>query len=109
MQKFEVKKDLISLVPRFKVKGRKIDFKINAVPTGIEPIEWLKSAITDVIQHSMEGAEGSDKIGFTFHGNSFAERGAAWINFKNVNQVQSDDVWTAIARVFQSNSEGMYY
>ena len=42
----------------------------------------------------------------TLSGKSFL-KGDAWISFKNVVQVKSDDVWSALGNIFQSNSEGL--
>ena len=47
-----------------------------------------------------------DKIGFTLSGKSFL-KGDAWISFKNADQVKSDDTWSALGTIFQSNSKGL--
>lgn len=107
MEHFTIVQQIYVPVRRFRLNGRKIVFKLNPIPEGVEPIIWIRDAVKKVVLFSLIGADSEDKVGFTFTGNSFRERGSAWVNYRNVSEVHPDQLWEAIGKVFQSNSEGM--
>lgn len=90
------------------MKGRKIQFRIRPIPEREEPTSWIKEAVNDMFKHALTGLSPADKVGITFSGKSFAaERGNGWINFQDCANVKFSDIWEMIAKIFQSNSEGL--
>ncbi|KAJ8962391.1 hypothetical protein NQ318_018375, partial [Aromia moschata] len=81
MEKFFIVKEALKKVKRFNLTGRTLEFKINPIPTGKEPVSWIKEAINEVIQRGTDGLAPED-------------------------QVSRDDIWDMISGVYQSNSTG---
>lgn len=102
----EIVNDKSVKVKRFKIRGRNISFKINAIPPHEEPTAWIKNAVNEVVQHTLENVKPTDKIGITFCGKNFEERGPGWINFRDASSLRFKDIWEMISKIFQSNSEG---
>lgn len=105
---FSIERTYETLIKRFSMRGRKINFKINPVPNNTNPIEWIKSAITSIVQYALSGLEPTDKVGITFCGQSFLERGPAWLSYRDASDVKVTDIWEIISKIFQSNSEGKF-
>ena len=91
---------------RFRLNIQCVQFKIKAVPKNIEPLIWIKSAVDGIINMCLSKTSVGDKIGFTLSGESFL-KGDAWVSFKNADQVKHEDIWSALGRIFQSNTEGL--
>lgn len=106
MSKFVIEKDYNIYIKRFNVRGRKVEFKIAPIPKNAEPSSWIKTSVEDVIQHVLKGLQPNDQVGITFCGQSFNEKGAGWLNFRDVSTLKVEDVWEMISKIFQSNSEG---
>ncbi|KAJ8962384.1 hypothetical protein NQ318_018368 [Aromia moschata] len=105
MEKFFIVKEALKKVKRFNLTGRTLEFKINPIPTGKEPVSWIKEAINEVIQRGTDGLAPEDQVGFSFCSKEF-KRGDGWIRFRPVKEVSRDDIWDMISGVYQSNSTG---
>ncbi|KAJ8932303.1 hypothetical protein NQ318_013122 [Aromia moschata] len=105
MEKFFIVKEALKKVKRFNLTGRTLEFKINPIPTGKEPVSWIKEAINEVIQRGTEGLAPEDQVGFSFCSKEF-KRGDGWIRFRPAKEVSRDDIWDMISGVYQSNSTG---
>lgn len=105
--RYNIIKDHMTNIKRFNVRGRKMEFQVKQVPENVEPIAWIKEAINEVITYGTKHILPTDKVGITFCGKSFEERGPGWINFRDAAEVKFEDIWEMISKIFQSNSEGM--
>ncbi|VEN43471.1 unnamed protein product [Callosobruchus maculatus] len=54
MEKFLMIKDTTKKVHRFGVQGRTLEFKIKPVPNNVDPVSWVKNAISQIV---LKGAE----------------------------------------------------
>ena len=106
MEKFLILKDSVKTIKRFNLQGRRIEFKLKSLPDNVEPVRWIKNALTDVILYATSNLSPQDQVGFNFCSKNL-ERGEGWINFKPAEDVDVDDVLKVIQGVFQSNSTGL--
>lgn len=107
MSRFVITKDNTQYSRRFKVSGRRVEFKIASVPHEEDPMSWIKGAVQDIVQQATEHVQPNDMVGFTFCGKAFQERGPGWVNFRPAREITFEDVWDMLARIFQSNSAGL--
>lgn len=101
MEKFLILKDSVKTIKRFNLQGRRIEFKLKSLPDNVEPVRWIKNALTDVILYATSNLSPQDQVGFNFCSKNL-ERGEGWINFKPAEDVDVDDVLKVIQGVFQS-------
>lgn len=106
--RYSIENDSLTFVKRYNIRGRKIKFNIKPVPDNADPINWIKGAVHDIVKEGTKNVYPSDMIGITFCGESFQERGPAFLNFKLASELKFSDIWDIISKVFQSNSEGKY-
>lgn len=106
MEKFIITKDSVKKVKRFNLQGRTLEFKIKPIPEHKDTVEWVKSAINQVIERGTENLRAGDQVGFSFCSKDFT-RGEGWIRFQPIEKVTFDHVWDVIASVYQSNSSGL--
>lgn len=66
MRKFIIAKDDVRQIKLFGLRGRTIDFKIKEPPKNIDPVSWIKSALSDVVDLTTRELNPRDKIGFSF-------------------------------------------
>ncbi|XP_049826243.1 uncharacterized protein LOC126266384 [Aethina tumida] len=59
-----------------------------------------------IVQHSLEGLNPEDRVGFSFFGSELG-RGEAWARFKPRHSVSADEVLDLVQSVYQSNSAGV--
>ncbi|KAJ8915407.1 hypothetical protein NQ315_008296 [Exocentrus adspersus] len=106
MEKFVIAKDFVRKVRRFNLTGRTLEFKIKPIPSGSEPVSWIRDAINQVITKGIEGLHPEDQVAFSFCCKQFS-RGEGWLKFRAARDVTYDDVWKVISDIYQSNSSGL--
>ncbi|VEN60245.1 unnamed protein product [Callosobruchus maculatus] len=106
MEKFLMIKDTTKKVHRFGVQGRTLEFKIKPVPNNVDPVSWVKNAISQIVLKGTEDLRPTDQVGFTFCSKDFS-RGQGWVRFRPVSEVTVNDIWELISSVYQSNSTGL--
>lgn len=106
--RYKIESESVTCIKRYNIYGRKTKFTITSVPDNVNPIDWIKGAIHQIIRDVTKEVNPTDKIGITFCGDSFEHRGPAWLNFKFASELKFSDIWDIISKIFQSNSEGKY-
>lgn len=108
--RFNIVKDHLTVVKKFGIIGRKLEFIIAPIPKDDDPIRWIKNSIEDITQYAIQHINYQDHVGITFCGEnqSFKERGPGWIKFKPITDLKFSDIWDMIVKIFQSNSEGLH-
>ncbi|XP_031342339.1 uncharacterized protein LOC116170237 [Photinus pyralis] len=106
MEKFLIVKDVTHKVRRFNLSGRTLEFKIKPVPKDTEPVHWVRNAISQLVNRSVEDLEPQDMVGFSFCSKDF-KKGEGWLRFRQASEVTINDIWDTISSIYQSNSCGL--
>lgn len=80
-------------------------FKIRKPSSNEDALQWIRTAMIQILVHLTMSVTPSDKIGFTFSSESFKMKIPGWMSFRDASQVTFDDVWNVLGSIFQSNTE----
>lgn len=106
--KIEIVQDSTRIVRRFNIQGRTMSFTIKPVPSEAEPVSWFKEAIEEIVRLSVEKLLPTDKVGVSFKGDNFSQKGPGYVSFRNAEELKMEDIWEMISKIFQSNSQGNF-
>lgn len=104
---FTISKMTTKHVKRFNTKGNLIEFKVNEVPYGENPLSWFKKTVNEIIAYAMETVEPDDYIGLYFCSKDFKEKAPGWVNFRKAHSFTFGDIWNILNSVFQSNANSL--
>lgn len=106
MESYVILKDYVKTIKRFNTWARTVEFQVKPVPENVDPVSWVKDAITQIVLRGTENLDPENLVGFTFCSTNF-ERGQGWLRFQEASKVTVDDVWRVLNGIFQSNSTGL--
>lgn len=105
---FQVVDEQIKTNKKFKIARRSVCFKLNNMPENvIDPEEWVKNGIMDVVAHVIQDVDPNDKVGFTFGAECFP-RLEAHLSFKKAAEVTFQEIWDLLGQIYHSKTEGFH-
>ncbi|KAG5869866.1 hypothetical protein JTB14_031598 [Gonioctena quinquepunctata] len=105
MEKVIILNNTVTSLRRFNTNARRVEFAIRPIPSGSDPIKWVRDAIKYIVLKTTEEAQNRDKVGFSFSCKSFNKEG--WVPLRYAEEISVDDVWNIIHQIFQSNEHAL--
>src|SRR3978361_1595636 len=93
---------------RFKLTQQVIVFKLNKIDDGVpmtNPEQWFKDGLRAIYDQSVRSLSPTDKVGMKFSAVDFD--GDFHIPFKQVDQLQFEDLWSRLHLLYQSKKEAI--
>ena len=106
-RKYDVHTEKNSLIKKFNLMGKIIEFKIKPVPQNEDSMSWFKDGVNELIEDSVKNLKPNDQVGITFCSKDFLEKSPGWLAFRRVDDLKFEDVWKILESVFQSNANSM--
>ncbi|KAJ3641408.1 hypothetical protein Zmor_027918 [Zophobas morio] len=88
---------------KFSLTSRRMEFSFKPLGHLQQPLQWLKQALRELLDHITRECEADDIVGFVMENDDFPDKPIG-LSLRKRSQLDENVILAVLAKVFQSNS-----